>query len=175
MKYLYIVFALVLFAGCAQTQTMPMDHDMHGGHHMMDVDSEEAFVVEMIPHHQEAVDTSRIIVENSDNAELVDLAQRIIVAQQEEIDMMQGWLTQYYDGGYEANYQEMMGDLSSLEGDELDVAYIQGMIMHHRMAVMMARQVLALEPSDHVEEFALDVVSVQTAEINELQGLLEQY
>ena len=50
--------------------------------------SEETFVINMIPHHQEAVDTARLVVAKSTNTELIELAQNIIVAQEKEINMM---------------------------------------------------------------------------------------
>jgi uncharacterized protein (DUF305 family) len=68
---------------------------------MMDMDhgnvvSEEQFIRDMIPHHQEAVDISKIIVAKSTNPALVKLAQGIIDAQTTEIAMMQGWLKTWY-------------------------------------------------------------------------------
>jgi uncharacterized protein (DUF305 family) len=195
MKYLIALALLVVLAACTpvvQTDTdLNHDHMSHDesnhdfdGMHMdfadmpmgsMMIASEEEFVVEMIPHHQEAVDTSRIIFSESSNEELVDLANRIIIAQEAEITMMQGWVVEYYGGGYESDYTNMMGDLTVLSGNELDESYIKGMIMHHMMAVMMARQVLALDPSDHVQEFAQGVIITQTAEIHEMQVLLRAY
>jgi uncharacterized protein (DUF305 family) len=58
--------------------------------------SEEQFIRDMIPHHQEAVDTSKIIVAKSTNPALVKLAQNIIDAQTTEIAMMNGWLKTWY-------------------------------------------------------------------------------
>lgn len=62
-------------------------------HHMMDhadmVTSEFDFISLMIPHHQEAVDTSRIINKNTSNEKLKKLTQDIVDAQNKEIAMMQ--------------------------------------------------------------------------------------
>ncbi len=145
--------------------------DMHA--HM--VSSEEEFVVEMIPHHQEAVDTSQLVLSSTQNPALAELAEEIIFVQEEEIAMLEQWLDEYYDGGFEASYQPMMGDLAALEGEERDVAYIEGMIMHHMGAVMMAHSVLELDPSEHVYAFANEVIETQSTEILELERLLEDY
>ena len=51
--------------------------------------SEEQFIRDMIPHHQEAVDTSNQIVARGVNQEEKALAQNIIDAQTKEIAMMQ--------------------------------------------------------------------------------------
>lgn len=150
--------------------------DLEGmGHMMAPVTSEEQFVVEMIPHHQEAVDTSLIVEASTENEELRTLTREIIDAQEAEIAMMEEWVEQWHNGGYEPEYMNMMGDLEAVTGDERDVLYLEGMIMHHEMAVVMAEEVLALEPRAEVAEFAQAVIDVQTAEIEQMQRLLEQY
>ena len=185
MRYLLLALLVVFVAGCAsptvdtQSASSPDAHP-HAGMHGEDmhahlVSSEEEFVVEMIPHHQEAVDTSRLVLESTQNADLALLAGEIIRVQEEEIALLEQWLVEHYDGGYEASYQPMMGDLAALEGEARDVAYIQGMIEHHMGAVMMARSVLELDPSSHVESFANEVIEAQSTEIAELNRLLEGY
>ncbi len=177
-----MVTILIILAGCTTPSPSqrqgPMGQGMgpmqNGMHHMM-VNSEEKFVVEMIPHHQEAVDTSKVILNSTNNSELKDLAQRIINAQTREIEMLENWKNEYYNGGYKPSYEEMMPNLQRLKGDNKDVAYIQGMIMHHRMAVMMAHQVLRLNPRPEVENFAQKVIQVQTSEIREMQQILKRY
>jgi len=176
MKYALLVFVAVLVIACTPPQLHVMSHEetnMHVGHHAMSpVISEEQFLVEMIPHHQEAVDTSRVIAQNSDNEALRDFAERIIVAQEQEIAMMTAWLYEDFSGGYAAEYQNMMPALEPYTGVNQDNAYLHGMIMHHMMAVEMAQQVLSLNPSQRVAEFAQDVIEVQTGEIAEMHRLM---
>lgn len=106
------------------------NHSMMMDHSSM-VISEEAFVVNMIPHHQEAVDTARLVLTRGFNPLLKDLAQNIITAQEKEIAMMNGWVKA---SGYitKPAYQNMMGDGTKLSGDELDRWFLMGMIMHHQ-------------------------------------------
>jgi uncharacterized protein (DUF305 family) len=69
-----------------------MNHDMNGMQGMMhhgDVKSEEQFIIDMIPHHQEAVDTSNQILARSTNEDVKKLAQGIVDAQTKEISTMQ--------------------------------------------------------------------------------------
>lgn len=99
---------------------------MGNGMMMHNVKSEEEFIVNMIPHHQEAVDTATIIVEKSTNSELKQLAQNIIDAQTKEIAMMQGWLKQrYLNSTLKSDYKNMMPELESLTGNALDSAFLQ--------------------------------------------------
>src|SRR5699024_3448517 len=54
------------------------------------------FVAMMTPHHQQAVDMSEIILAaDGTNAATADLADRIKVGQQEEIDIMVDWAEQW--------------------------------------------------------------------------------
>ncbi len=197
MKYLIIVL-LIGIAACAtndqmgnnmpmgemqddipgMNHNMPMNNmmnnDMPMGEMISNIESEEEFIVEMIPHHQEAVDTSRVVL-STENEELRVLAQQIISAQVSEISMMNEWVDNWYGGGYEANYQNMMPDLKALEGNEREIAYIEGMIMHHMMAVIMAKEVLALEPREEVVQFAQNVIEAQSREIAQMREMLNQY
>ena len=172
MKLALLLTTALLLVGCATTTTHTMNHGMPMDHTMHMVHSEEDFLVNMIPHHQEAVDTSLIIAAQTNNPALKDLADNIVTAQRQEIAMMQEWLT---DSSVEPTYQNMMPDLDALEGDSRDIAYLQGMIMHHTMAVMMAEQVLSLEPSLPVYSFAKQVIAVQTDEIAQMEVLLLAY
>ncbi len=64
--------------------------------HHADVTSEEQFIRDMIPHHQEAVDTSKEIIARSTNDDLKKLAEDIVDAQTKEIAMMKEWLQERY-------------------------------------------------------------------------------
>jgi uncharacterized protein (DUF305 family) len=106
-----------------------MDHTMH---HAM-ITSQEQFIAEMIPHHQEAVDTSNIIIKESKNLALQKIAQAIVDGQSSEIAMLQGWMSAWYPStAYQASYQNMMRPLDQLSGDALDQQYMQDMIKHHQ-------------------------------------------
>jgi len=173
---LIAIFVVVAFFVPTNT-TMHMHHANHMAHHdhaMHDVTSEFQFLIEMIPHHQEVVDTSRIIFANTQNAELQQLTQEIIVAQEAEIAQMHEWLDMYYSGeSKQSVYQNMMPQLDPYNPLTSDGAYLQGMIMHHMMAVMMAEQVLALNPREEVRSFAEQVIAVQNAEIIQMKKLLQ--
>lgn len=48
-----------------------------------------SFIAEMIPHHQEAVDTSTFVLQNTNNDHLKPILESIIKGQTQEIQMMQ--------------------------------------------------------------------------------------
>lgn len=54
------------------------------------------FLEDMIVHHQGAVDMAIIIKENTERPELKTFAQEIIDVQDQEINMMKSWLTEWF-------------------------------------------------------------------------------
>lgn len=59
-------------------------------------DFDAAFLEEMIPHHQGAVEMARMVLVTSKRPELITLANDIIAAQQKEINMMRGWQKEWF-------------------------------------------------------------------------------
>ncbi|MFT4250414.1 MAG: DUF305 domain-containing protein [Candidatus Woesearchaeota archaeon] len=174
MRYAYL-FVLVFLVGCVGVYETheEAEHAVHDPH-IHAVSSEQEFLVEMIPHHQEAVDTSQVIVDSSQNPSLVALAQGIIDEQVAEIAFMTS-LLERYDAELVSSYRPMMGDLSLLRGNSLDVAYITGMIAHHQAAIVMARSVLELRPSEEVFVLANNIIESQTTEVFLLREFLSEY
>lgn len=57
---------------------------------------DEAFIENMIVHHESAIAMSEILLQSTRREELEQLAQDIIAAQSREIDLLQGWLKEWY-------------------------------------------------------------------------------
>lgn len=96
---------------------------MHG---MSPIKSEEQFIFEMVFHHQEAIDSSRIIQKSTENEELKKLANNIITKQKQEIIMMDEWKINWYGyGNYQVSYMEMMPNLDKYLGDLKDKVFLQ--------------------------------------------------
>lgn len=172
-----VAIALVLIFALSFSKPEISGHEIHETHSMHDpVLSEEQFIFEMVPHHQEAVDTSRIIAARTSNAQLSALAQQIVVAQESEIRMMNEWKAWYPESTYVPKYQNMMSPhLEHLPPVDADKVFLEGMIMHHEAAVIMAHQVLLLEPRAEVKIFANEIIAVQTREISQMRELLLDY
>lgn len=87
----------MIMEGMQMGSNMPMD--MRGDLEVLRRDPREfdlAFLDAMIPHHGSAVEGSQHAVTQAVHPETVDLADRIIRAQEREIDQMRRWRGQWY-------------------------------------------------------------------------------
>jgi uncharacterized protein (DUF305 family) len=65
--------------------------------------------------------------------------------------------------------------LDQLSGDAFDQAFLEQMIMHHAMAVMMAEPVVQGAVHPEVGNLAANIISAQTNEIAEMRGWLKDW
>ena len=108
------------------------------------INSELNFIRGMIPHHREAVDSAAVVARNSERPELRAFAARVVRVQRREISTLQGWLEAWYPNKAKASpYAPMMRALPDAAPDEADRAFIEDMMVHHKMAIAMAREFLA--------------------------------
>lgn len=148
-----------------------------GGHMMqMSVASEKEFIEGMIPHHQEAVDTAKEVIERGGTTpEVKTLVENIVIAQEAEIANMKSWYKSWYGEDYIDNnsYQPMMRELESLSGSDIDRAFLQDMIMHHMGAIMMARSVTPYIEHQEIKELTSAIVITQSQEMVEMRTMLQ--
>jgi uncharacterized protein (DUF305 family) len=118
------------------------------------------------------------VLEKSDRPEMREFAQDIIAVQSAEIDQMETWLDEWYPGQTtDLTYSPMMRDLSQLEGDALDQAFLEDMIMHHMGAVMMSQRLVNQGLVEHpsVQPFAQNIATTQRQEIWQMQNWLQDW
>lgn len=148
-----------------------------GAMHGMRADSEYTYLAEMVAHHEEAVSAAREL-ERSERAQMREFGKAIVASQTAQIDQMQEWLADWYpDRSGQVPYRPMMRDLTGLEGDRLDRAFLQDMVWHHMGAVMMSQQLLMPGVADHeqVEVLAKTIRDEQRAEIFQMQQWLRAW
>ena len=138
--------------------------------------TEEEFIANMIPHHQEAVDTASIIVAKTENTELKKIAENIVSAQKTEIALLGSWMKAWYPNStLKVSYMQMMRDISKLSGHDLDDVFMEDMIKHHEWAVHMAEEVLEVSQRPEIVKMANDIIRSQNAEIAKFKELLENH
>jgi uncharacterized protein (DUF305 family) len=155
------------------------------------------FMQGMIPHHAQAVIMARWSLTHGARADVKVLAQRIIIAQTDEIRMMRRWLGERHQtvpDSMSTKHLMKMGDmmhemlmpgmltdeqmktLEAARDSQFDRLFLTGMIAHHRGAIAMVRELLSHGDAGHddtVFRFAADVEADQTAEVHKMLLMLE--
>ena len=140
-------------------------------------DIDRHFIGQMIPHHEDAVLMAELALTKADHEELKKLAENIKRDQSREIGEMRSWYKSWYNikvpesaiGG-----MGMMGDMTDLESLEnaklFDKEFIEQMIPHHQMAIMMASMMLNRTEREEMKKLAQDIIRTQTEEINQMSA-----
>lgn len=176
-KLLAIAAAILLFATACRMPSQDKTSEA-SPHNEADV----AFAEMMIPHHQQAVEMTKLAADRSDSQEVKDLAAAIEAVQGPEIQTMQGWLKSWGEDGtsHEMSHDEMpgmvndttMGELGKATGAEFDRIFLTAMIAHHEGAIAMAQS----EKSDGVHKGSLrladGIIASQSAEIKRMRSML---
>lgn len=142
------------------------------------VNSEVDFVALMIPHHQEAVDSTINLLNITQNPILQYLGSNIVTSQQEEIQMMQAWLSGMFAGRTYTGvpYMPMMREIRTISSTQTaEKMWLEDMVAHHQGAVDMAKKVLTLSPRQEIKTFAENIIKVQSDEIKLMNQLLSNY
>jgi len=154
------------------------------------------FMSGMIPHHAQAVLIAGWAPTHGARADVRVLCERIVVAQRDEIALMQTWLR---DRGQvvpaaNATHMTMMMDgmehkmlmpgmltdpelaqLDKSRASEFDRLFLRAMIGHHQGAVTMVDTLFAARGAGQDEvvfRFASDVYADQTTELDRMQKML---
>lgn len=146
-------------------------HGWMGGMHGARAASERQWLTLMVAHHEEAVAAAQQL-ERSDRPEMRAFGEQIVKTQSAQIEQMNSWLDEWYGGPAPGvRYHPMMRDLSGLSGYALDRVFLQDMIRHHMMAVMMSQQLLVRDLAQHPEvaDLAREIRDVQHQEIFQMQ------
>jgi len=72
-----------------------MDRMMTGMEAPYTGDADRDFVVQMIPHHQGAIDMAEVELKNGADPKIKALAGRIIAGQEKDIELMKAWLAKH--------------------------------------------------------------------------------
>lgn len=144
------------------------------------------FLQQMIPHHEQAILLSSLVPDRTNSEKIIDLAQRIVSSQKDEILFMQDWLISREESAhYEMldHHMKMMGmatkkeieDLSMLKGVNFDERFLRLMIAHHHGAIKMV-ETLKNQPGSAFDQILNDFVSDldndQSIEIERMNSLL---
>lgn len=132
--------------------------------------SEAQMLVDMIGHHQDAIDASRLVLQRHPAPAVRDFAERLIRVQSQQVDQLQGWLDEWYPGSTaQTTWQPLFADATATATDE---AYLSMMVVHHQHAVAMYRTWVVSGSVQH-NDFGLLLRRVAKGQIGEI-ALLRQ-
>lgn len=159
--------------------SMTHSADPAAGHNDADV----SFAAGMVPHHEQAIVMSDIILgKQGIDARVVDLANQIKAAQGPEIATMQQWLTEWKAApmNHEGHDMTSMGMMTDQQLDQLRQAqgvdaarqFLTGMIAHHEGAVRMAQTELDSGDAADAKKLAQSIIDTQQREIATMKQIL---
>ena len=150
------------------------------------------FIEQMIPHHEDAITMAKLAQTKSQTAEVKQLAENIIDSQSKEIDQMKVWYKEWFGKDVPSGVQTMqshgmgantgmhmgrMGDETDIkrleQAEDFDKVFVEEMIPHHQMAVMMATMLKNGTNRPEMKELADDIITSQTKEIEQMREWYE--
>tara|TARA_B000000475_G_scaffold114855_1_gene93006 strand:+ start:1086 stop:2087 length:1002 start_codon:yes stop_codon:yes gene_type:complete len=148
------------------------------------------FLKGMIVHHEQAIVMAEMARKRTNNKTIVDLAKRIDVSQEDEINFMESWLAErnekitgkrkshHMESDMHAHMQmvgmaspQQLKDLSKSKSTDFDRLFLQLMIAHHDGALEMVRELKKFSGSAYdpiLNEFIADLVNDQGVEIERM-------
>lgn len=146
------------------------------------------FIEQMIPHHEDAITMAKLALLKAKRPEVKQLAENIIDSQGKEINQMKIWYKSWYGkevpqdervmGGHGMGqstimHMGMMGDATDMtrleQATDFDKTFVEEMIPHHQMAVMMASMLKGATQRLEMKELADNIITAQTNEIDQMR------
>lgn len=150
-------------------------------------DPDVLFAQGMIAHHEAAINMAKIQLAEGSDAQLRDLAQDIIIVQQNEIQLLRNWLAKHpdsqiesektakiqaeYNNGMNEMHEQMMAGIMSVNPD---VAFAQAMLPHHKGALALAQVEIKYGTDNKLRKLADNIIEAQQDEIQLMQRWLQQ-
>ena len=148
------------------------------------VEADIKFLQGMIVHHEQAILMSSFASRRTNNKTILDLAKRIDVSQEDEINFMENWLAQrdialINKSEKHHMHMHMVGmaspkDLDNLrksDSTDFDRLFLQLMIKHHDGAIEMVKELKKYPGSANdpiFNEFVSDLINDQSVEIERM-------
>lgn len=148
-------------------------------------DADITFAQGMIPHHEGAIEMSKLAQGRTSNPKVLDLAARIEKAQDPEIKTMTAWLAAWgappASGEHDGHGSSAAGMMTAEEMEKLkqakdadfDKLFLEGMVKHHQGAIDMSKTELQQGVNADAKKLAQQIIDAQQKEIDEMNALLK--
>jgi uncharacterized protein (DUF305 family) len=145
------------------------------------------FIQEMIPHHDGAIAMADLALTKAEHPEIKQLAENIKRTQTAENVQMRLWYREWFDSEVPASSEGSFGMMGSMMGgddtdlaaltsaDSFDKAFIEQMIPHHQMGIMMSQMMGSATGSTEMREFAQSIIDAQSNEIDQMRAWYQEW
>lgn len=183
-------FVLLVVGGAAYALTRGGSHGSMAGMDGMGQSSgmaietngrpyDQAFIDNMVPHHEGAVAMARIELAKGKRADVKKLAAQVISAQNSEIERMKEWRNEWF--GESSTPAEMPMSTPGMDidavrdADDVDRAFVEAMILHHESAIAMATDAKTKGTRAEIRDLAAAIVVDQQREIVQMKAWQESW
>ena len=139
------------------------------------------FAAMMKAHHMGAIEMAQMEVAKGTDAQVKQMAQKMIDEQQKEVAELNTFLTGHAaHGGGDAFHKEAMGIMNNMKMEmdhsgSIDKQFVQMMIPHHQSAIDMSRAYIKSGAHEEkLKTMANHIIASQEKEIKELQAWLNK-
>ncbi len=148
------------------------------------------FIEQMIPHHEGAIAMAQLAQERAVRPEIRSLATAIIQDQTKEIGVMADWYKDWFGTNVPRTDVGMGGGMMSGSGmhmggqedmallanaTDFDKAFLEAMIPHHQLALMMAQMLETGTNRPEMLQLARDITTAQAKEIEQMREWYTQW
>lgn len=178
--------AVALFTGACGGDVSPTPEGHHGPSGLPSNvnDADVAFAQSMIPHHEQAMEMSRIMLEKEGlDPRVLHMAEDIRQAQGPEIGRLRGWLSDWgvaaqgmeeHGGAHTMDGMMSPADLSRLRaasGVQASRLFLTQMIAHHQGAIRMAQTEIQTGLHAEARRMATDIITLQSTDITTMRDI----
>ena len=145
------------------------------------------FMQGMIIHHNQAIVMSNLVDGRTNSPAIIDLAGRIKVSQDDEINFMENWLKDRDEMTHSRRHthhsmkgmasEEQLEELAASLGNSFDQLFLELMVAHHDGAIEMVSELSKFRGAAYdpvMNEFVSDLVNDQAVEIERMNILLTE-
>ena len=168
------VGAALAFAGCGDDDSSGDARPAPSGNPV-----DRAFVADMVPHHESAVEMAKIAQSRGSSAFVMKLADDIVRTQNDEIATMRAADERLQSAGIttgslgvEGHMMEEQEVASLKTAKQFDRAFMELMIPHHEAAIPMSRAEIAKGEDAQLKALAQDIITAQQREISAMRKQL---
>lgn len=164
-----------------------MHHSMHGV--SMSCNENIDFLTDMITHHQGAVDSATLYLDEAENDILEEIAKQIIDTQSKEIEYFQDLIERLqkdkkdcdsvsykeFQDKSQIDLETMIQEMNSIKySGNIDFDFAKAMIEHHKSAINSAKTILKYTKNAEIKQIANDIIKLQDDEIKQMQKAIKE-